>query len=99
MHTSGDFTGCEETREACLTIGFDFEAAVLVVEGGEDEHRLFTDVDIMAVEDFEFPHEFALNGTFPHNRIDHRGIDPDSSTQSSRHDVSLAWTRDRRDRG
>ena len=76
MHAAADLPGEEKPGYGRLSAGIVLQPAILVVEGGVNQHRLPGDIYAETSVNDEFARELPLHRTFAHQYIDHRRVKP-----------------------
>ena len=76
VDSTADLACCVETWYVGLAFHVDVNTAVLVVECGEYQHWLFTDVDAEFVIVSEHRRELAFDGSFTVDYVDQWGVQP-----------------------
>ena len=77
MDTADSLTCYEEVLNVgCFTVYVDVKTAVLVVECGVNEDRLFSDVDAVLTEHSHHSGDSLFDCTFTADSLDHGSVEP-----------------------
>jgi len=69
-----------ETGKLGLAVALEFKTAVLIMQRGEDEHRLFGNINTEPLVENKLSWKFTFNRAGTAEVFDHRGIEPDTES-------------------